>query len=192
MRSKVTIVAMIILLTASAAVAQQPAANANAAIAQDVSRIAVSVQALSKSLREFVDKMGKAETVSLPDRHQKLILGMQLLVQAEQRLATQQRYNVEIAEKDIAVRSRLAQIDIELNQLDRTYPSNIEGSTQTPEIREVRRNALQAEKATLQNGQQQLQNALTEAQTSVRESQGLVQRLRRTYLPQVERELAEP
>ena len=192
MRSKVTIVAMIILLTASAAVAQQPAANANAAIAQDVSRIAVSVQALSKSLREFVDKMGKAETVSLPDRHQKLILGMQLLVQAEQRLATQQRYNVEIAEKDIAVRSRLAQIEIELNQLDRTYPSNIEGSTQTPEIREVRRNALQAEKTTLQNGQQQLQNALTEAQNSVRESQGLVQRLRRTYLPQVERELAEP
>ncbi|HTH36453.1 MAG TPA: hypothetical protein VL572_00725 [Pyrinomonadaceae bacterium] len=192
MRSKVTIVAMIILLTASAAVAQQPAANANAAIAQDVSRIAVSVQALSKSLREFVDKMGKAETVSLPDRHQKLILGMQLLVQAEQRLATQQRYNVEIAEKDIAVRSRLAQIEIELNQLDRTYPSNIEGSTQTPEIREVRRNALQAEKTTLQNGQQQLQNALMEAQNSVRESQGLVQRLRRTYLPQVERELAEP
>jgi hypothetical protein len=47
-------------------------------------------------------------------------------------------------------------------------------------------------KTTLQNGQQQLQNALMEAQNSVRESQGLVQRLRRTYLPQVERELAEP
>ena len=62
---------------------------------------------------------------------------MQLLVQAEQRLATQQRYNVEVAEKEISVRGRLAQVDIELDQLDRTYPSNIEGSTRTPEIREV-------------------------------------------------------
>lgn len=192
MRPKVIVFSLIVLVGIMNVSAQQPAAGSNAAIAQDVSRIAASVQTLSKALRDFVDKMGKAEGVALPDRQQKLILGMQLLVQAEQRLATQQRYNVEVAEKEISVRGRLAQIDIELDQLDRTYPSNIEGSTRTPEIREVRRAALQAERTTLQNGLQQIQTALTDAQNSVRESRDLVLRLRRTYLPQVERELAEP
>lgn len=192
MRPKVIVFSLIVLVGIANVSAQQPAAGSNAAIAQDVSRIAASVQTLSKALRDFVDKMGKAEGVALPDRQQKLILGMQLLVQAEQRLATQQRYNVEVAEKEISVRGRLAQIDIELDQLDRTYPSNIEGSTRTPEIREVRRAALQAERTTLQNGLQQIQTALTDAQNSVRESRDLVLRLRRTYLPQVERELAEP
>jgi hypothetical protein len=192
MRPKAIVFSLIVLLGIMKVSAQQPAAGSNAAIAQDVSKIAVSVQALSKALRDFVDKMGKADGVAFPDRQQKLILGMQLLVQAEQRLATQQRYNVEVAEKEISVRGRLAQIDIELDQLDRTYPSNIEGSTRTPEIRELRRAALQAERTTLQNGLQQIQAALTDAQSSVRESRDLVIRLRRTYLPQVERELAEP
>ncbi len=192
MRLKAIVFSLIVLVGIMKVSGQQPAAGSNAAIAQDVSKIAVSVQALSKALRDFVDRMGKAEGVALPDRQQKLILGMQLLVQAEQRLATQQRYNVEVAEKEISVRGRLAQIDIELDQLDRTYPSNIEGSTRTPEIREVRRAALQAERTTLQNGLQQIQAALTDAQSSVRESRDLVIRLRRTYLPLVERELAEP
>ncbi len=188
MRSKATVILLFVFLTAIAAEAQTPGDS----VAQDVAKISASVQSLSRSLREFVDKMGKAETTTtLGDRYQKLILGMQLLVQAEQRLATHQRYNVEVAEKEISVRSRVAQVSIELDQLDRTYPSNIEGSTRTPEIREARRAALTAEKQTLQNGLQQLQVAVNDAQASVRESRELVMRLRRTFLPQLERELAE-
>jgi hypothetical protein len=190
MRSKAAVVLFLFFLTATATSAQ--VSTGDQAVAQDVAKIAASVQSLSKSLRDFVDKMGKAETnATLADRYQKLILGMQLLVQAEQRMATHQRYNVEVAEKEISVRARLAQVDIELGNLDRTYPSNIEGSTRTPEIRETRRAALQAERQTLTNGLQQIQAALADAQASVRESRELVLRLRRTFLPQLDRELAE-
>ena len=189
MRSNAVVLVLIVFMTAAAASAQAP--TGDAAIAQDVARIAASVQSLSKSLTEFVDKMGKAEGATLAEKYQKLLLGMQLLVQAEQRMAAHQRYNVEVAEKEISVRGRLAQVNIELDQIDRTYPSNVEGSTRTPEIRETRRAALQAERTTLMSGLQQLQAALADAQASVRESRELVLRLRRAYLPQIERELMD-
>ena len=66
-----------------------------------------------------------------------------------------------------------------------------EGSTQTPEIKENRRRTLVAERNSLQPVLQQVQNNLQDAAYSVREAQSLVQRLRRTFLPQIERELSE-
>jgi hypothetical protein len=189
----------ILILAATAVIAGQQPSNPNpnqydpnaGNLNYDVARIAVSVQTLTKTFKEFVDKFAKVDGLSLGEKQQKLVVGMQLLIQNEQRVATLQKFQIDMAEKESQIRSRLAQIELDLNpqSIDRTLA--FEGSTQTPEIKENKRRTLQAERNILQPVLQQIQNNLQDAGYNVREAQALVQRLRRTFLPQIERELAE-
>ena len=197
MKLKLTVLSILIFKAAIVAAAQQPPPvnsnqfDPNAGLSYDISRIAASVQTLTKTFKEFVDKFAKVDGLSLGEKQQKLVVGMQLLIQNEQRVATLQKCQTDMAERESQIRSRLAQIDIDLNpqSIDRSVA--FEGSTQTPEIKENRRRTLLAERTSLQPVLQQVQNNLQDASYSVREAQALVQRLRRTFLPQVERELAE-
>ena len=194
MKIKYLLAGMIMAAACVPVSAQEPASPAsdpNTSMAYDIARIAASVQAMNRSLKDFVDKFAKVEGISLNEKQQRLVTGMQLLVQAEQRLATQQKFQVELVEKEASLRSRLSQVEIDLNpqQLDRSV--TFEGSSQTPEIKDNRRRALQAERASLQAVLQQLQSNLQEASRSVRDAQSLVERLRRSFLPLVERELIE-
>ncbi len=163
----------------------------NTSMAYDVNRIAASVQTMTKTFKEFVDKFAKVDGISLSEKQQKLVLGMQLLIQAEQRMATAERRQVELVEKEGQFRARLAQIENDLNpqSLDRSIA--FEGSTQTPEIKENRRRALQAERTSLSSVLQQVSQNLQAAGNDFRDAQNLVYRLRRSFLPQVERELTE-
>lgn len=174
----------------AAAVQPQPY-DPNASMAYDISRIAVSVQTMTKTLKDFVDKFAKVEGLTLSEKQQKLVMGMELLMRSEQRVATLQKFQIELVEKEGQLRSRLAQVENDLNPqgLDRSVA--FEGSTQTPEIKENRRRALSAERASLQSVLQQIQSQLQTVGSDVREAQNLVSRLRRTYLPQVERELSD-
>ena len=196
MKLRLCMLSILILAAAGLAVGQQPpnsnpndpnAGNLN----YDVSRIATSVQTLTKTFKDFVDKFAKVDGLSLGEKQQKLVVGMQLLIQNEQRVATLQKFQIDMAEKESQIRARLAQIEIYLNPqtIDRSVA--FEGSTQTPEIKENRRRTLQAERNSLQPVLQQIQNNLQDVSYSVREAQAMVQRLRRTFLPQIERELSE-
>lgn len=160
-------------------------------MAYDISRIATSVQAMTKTLKDFVDKFAKVEGITLSEKQQRLVMGMQILVQAEQRFAVHQKLQVELVEKEGQIRTRLAQVENDLDPqiLDRSVA--FEGSTRTPEIKEIRRRALMAERASLTAVLTQLQANLQEVGRDVRETQALVQRLRRTFLPILERELGE-
>ena len=146
---------------------------------------------MTKTFKDFVDKFAKVDGLSLGEKQQKLVVGMQLLIQNEQRVATLQKFQIDMAEKESQIRARLAQIEIDLNPqtIDRSVA--FEGSTQTPEIKENRRRTLQAERNSLQPVLQQIQNNLQDVSYSVREAQAMVQRLRRTFLQQIERELSE-
>lgn len=176
---------------AQTAPAQPQPYDPNGGMAYDISRIAASVQAMTKSLRDFVDKFAKVEGIALSEKQQKLVMGMELLIRAEQRVATLQRFQIELVEKDGQLRARFAQVENDLNPQNIDRSVAFEGSTQSPEIKENRRRALTAERASLQSVLQQLQSNLQTIGGDVREAQSLVYRLRRTYLPQVERELGD-
>lgn len=195
MRKKIGTVSLFLLFCGLNCFAQsvpsQVAMDPGTSMAYDMNRIALSVQAMNKTLKDFVDKFAKVEGISISERQARLVVGMQMLVQAEQRAAGFQKNQIELAEKEAQLRTRLSQVDIDLNQqsLDRSVA--FEGSTQTPEIKESRRRALQAERATLQTVLQQLQTTMQEVSSSLRDAQQLVARLRRTYLPYVEKEMTE-
>lgn len=161
-------------------------------IANDIGKITTSVQTLNERLKEFVDKFEKVGGSNFSEKQQRLVLGLELLVKSEQRLATLQKFQIELVEKQGVSRARLGQIDRDSlpQSIDRSVA--FEGGTKTEEIRESRRNALQAERQSLQLLLTQINSNLAETNDSVREAQYMVQRLRRTFLPQIERELSEP
>ena len=198
MKLRLSMISILILAAAGLAAGQLPANNSlnqpdpNAGnLNYDVARIAASVQTLTKTFKDFVDKFAKVDGLTLGEKQQKLVVGMQLLIQNEQRVATWQKFQIELAEKESQIRSRLAQIDLDLNPQSIDRSVTFEGGTQAPEIKENRRRTLQAERNSLQPVLQQIQSNLQDAGYQVREAQALVQRLRRTFLPQVERELSE-
>lgn len=174
-----------------AAPPQQPPYDANGGMAYDIARIAASVQSMTRTLKEFVDKFAKVEGLTLSEKQQRVVLGMELLIRSEQRVATLQKFQIELVEKEGQLRTRLAQVENDLNPqgLDRSVA--FEGSTQTPEIKENRRRALAAERASLLNVLQQISSQLQTIGSDVRDAQNLVTRLRRIYLPQVEQALGD-
>ena len=157
----------------------------------EVGKISRSVTTLSDRLKEFVDKIDKAPASgsAMSEKQQRLVAGLQLLANTEQLLIVRQRFQIELVEKQGATRTRLAQVERDLmpQSIDRSL--QYEGTTKTEELRENRRNVLQAERINLQTVLTQITSTLADATDSVREAQSLVNRMRRQYIPELEREL---
>jgi uncharacterized protein YoxC len=160
-------------------------------IAIDLANISKSVNTLNLTLKSFVEKFEKAGGMNFSEKQQKLVLALEFLVRAEERLAILQRTQIELVDKQAATRSRLAQVERDL------YPQSIdrsvafEGTTRAEEMRESKRNTLVAERQSLQALLAQVTSNLNETGEAVREAEQLVRRLRRQYLPQIEREIFE-
>jgi hypothetical protein len=168
-------------------VAGDPIAN----ISAEMTKVSANVTALTKTLRSFVDKFEKVGGITFNEKQQKLILGMELLQRAESRLAVLQKSQIELVEKLNETRAKLAQneIDARPRNIDRSLA--MEGTTELQELRDNKREKLQTERSNLTMLSQQIQSNLADTTEGVRDAQSLVNRLRRLYLPQIERELYE-
>lgn len=190
--TKPAILVLLVVFVAADAFGQsagyQPADPMNQ-IAVELTTISRSVKTLSDRLKEFVDKWEKVGGLTLTEKQQRLILGMEMLMRAEQRVAVLQKMQIELTDKQNDVRSRLAQIELDLRPRNIERGLAFEGTTETEEIRETRRLKLINERNSLNNLLQSVERNLAETNESVRDAQGLAWRLRRTFLPQIEREI---
>lgn len=118
-------------------------------------------------------------------------MGMELLTRTELRVANFQKAQIELTERLNASRNRLAQVEIDLRPRNLNNSTAFEGTTETDELRDNRKQKLQAERTSLIQLLTTIQANLTETVDNLREAQALADRLRRTFLPQVERELYE-
>lgn len=157
----------------------------------DLSNISRSVQLLNANLKAIVDQLGKLGENPTSERAKKLLTGLDVLVRAEQRLATLQTFQIDLTERQGTNRTRLAQVERDLmpQQIDRSV--QFEGTTRTDELRDNRRSALQAERTSLLTLLTQINQSLSETSDAVRDALGMVKNLRRLYLPQIEREMQE-
>ncbi len=195
MKNKVCLILLVICCSATFALAQTPSSTAYrdpmAALSADVSKISTSVRTLTDTLKAFVDKWEKVSGLTLSEKQQRLVMGMELLSRSEQRVVTFQKAQIELTEKYNASRNRLAQVEIELRPRNITNSTTYAGTTETEELRENRKQKLQSERSSLLQLLSSIQANLSETSENLREAQGLSDRLRRTFLPQVERELYE-
>jgi hypothetical protein len=196
MRKSLPILALVFLSGAISVFGQGPVQPYNppdpmATISLDVARMSRSVDALTKAMRDFVDKFEKVGGITFNEKQQKLILGMELLQKAEARLGTLQQSQILLVEKLNETRGKLAQneIDSRPRNIERSFA--MEGTTELVELRENKVAKLQAERQQLMVLARQIESNLAETSEAVRDAQGMVNRLRRQYLPQIEREIFE-
>jgi hypothetical protein len=179
------------VLAQSPTSAYRPPGDPLTAAATDLAKISRSVQTLSATLQAFVDKFEKVSGLTLTEKQQKLILGMELLTRTEQRVITQQKSQTDLTEKLNSTRTRLTYVETELRPRNVNNSTTFAGSTETEELRESRRIKLERERTTLSQLETQIQGNLFETGNTLRDAQALAERLRKTFLPQVERELFE-
>lgn len=195
MKNKVCLILLVICCSATFALAQTPSSTAYrdpmTALSADVSKISTSVRTLTDTLKAFVDKWEKVSGLTLSEKQQRLVMGMELLSRSEQRVVTFQKAQIELTEKFNASRNRLAQVEIELRPRNITNSTTYAGTTETEELRESRTKRLQSERTSLVQLLASIQTSLTQTADDLRDAQGLAYRLRMTFLPQVERELYE-
>lgn len=170
----------------------QPPLDPMAAIAVDVNNLQRAVRELSGLLRQFVEKFEKAGGVTLSEKQQRFIMGLELLVRSEQRLGLLQRASADLIEKQVQARARLAQIELDLRPANLDRSTMYEGAgSQSIEIRETRREKLVIEQRGLQQLLAQIDRSINENEYALREAQSHVARLRRTLLPEIEKAINE-
>lgn len=165
-----------------------PNSNSLEAVANQIDLLRKSLQTLNTRLREISEKLPTAETKQ-SDSSNRIALNLDLLGRAEDRAGVLRKQLLELIEKDISYKSRLAQIDEDMR------PENIErtlsgvGTTRTVELREVRRRVFEIER----RGLESLVNLLTQGrlrlEEDVRQADALVSRLRQRLLPTIDKEI---
>ena len=198
MRMKVFPLTIFIVLLASASFAQNdrtayaqptqpldPVAN----ISMELSRISRSVAQLSDRLGQFVDKFEKVGGLTLTEKQQRLVMGLEVLVRSEQRVATLQKQHSDLVEKQLELKKRLKQVELDMRPTSIERTTQLQGSVDTIERRENRVESLTDYQRGLSQALQQVDRNLYETESGLREAQAHVARLRRSLLPQIEREI---
>lgn len=160
-------------------------------ISVEITKISKAVQNQNKLFKEFLEKFGKTGGFSLTEKQQKLLLGFEILNRAEQRLATLQKFQIELVEKQVSVKTRLIQIEREMRPESIDRDIAFVGTTKTEELRENRRQTLTSERNSLQAVLSQIQTTLSQTNDELIEAQRFVYRLRKSLFPQIEEEVSD-
>lgn len=189
MKSKILLFLAILFVSAGATNAQSPNSLDN--ISEEITKISKSIETFNKNMKAFMERFALSSGNQLTDRQKKLLLGFEILNKAEQRLEILQKFQIELTEKEGTVRTRLAQVELEMRpeSIDRSVA--FVGTTQAEEWRENRRQALGTEKSSLQSLIAQIRRSLAETSSELRQSEMFVQNLRKRILPQIEMEISD-
>ena len=200
MKAKIFLPLAILVLGVVSANAQYSApppvavsSDAIASIAAELANISRNVQAMNERLKSVMDKTNSnvPASATLSDPRQKILVGIQALAGAEQRVIQLQASQFDLTQRLNDTRGKLSQTDIDLRPRNIDRSVVFEGTTETEELRESRRQKLNSDKQNLTQLFQQLQISLTETSDQLRDAQGFANRLRRQYLPQMEREMVD-
>ena len=197
MKAKVFLPLVVIIYCMATVNAQYPAAqpvnispDSVAMIANELGNISRSVQTMNERLKAVLDK-GSPSTSVIAEPRQKIVVGIQALTAAELRVIQFQTAQYDLAQKLNDTRAKLAQTELDLRPRNIDRSVAFEGTTETEELRESRRQRLQGDRLVLQQNLKQFQGDLATNAEKLQEAQLFADKLRRIYLPQMEREMTE-
>ena len=197
MKAKVFLPLVVIIYCMATVNAQYPAAqpvnispDSVAMIANELGNISRSVQTMNERLKAVLDK-GSPSTSVIAEPRQKMVVGIQALTAAELRVIQFQTAQYDLAQKLNDTRAKLAQTELDLRPRNIDRSVAFEGTTETEELRESRRQRLQGDRLVLQQNLKQFQGDLATNAEKLQEAQLFADKLRRIYLPQMEREMTE-
>ncbi len=196
MRTKVLFTALFLLSVsivsaqrAPAQTPQQPAQqDAGMMLANSIASIAQGVQAMNMQMAVFIEKINSG---GMTDKRQKMVAGLQALTAAEQRVIFFQNNQFDLTLKLNDAKAKLAQTEVDLRPMRIDRSVQFEGTTETEELRESRRQKLRNDQITLTKLVRDLGDSLEQNTIDLKEAQAFARNLRKTYIPQMEREMNE-
>ena len=197
MKEKVFLPLAILAFCAAGVDAQYPAAlpvnvsqDSVVMIANELANISRNVQTMNERLKAVIDK-GNAPAPTISDPRQKIILGIQALASAEQRVIQLQAAQFDLTQQLNDTRGKLTQTELDLRPRNIDRSVAFEGTTETEEVRQSRRQKLLSDRTNLSTLLQQLQTSLQDNTELLRDAQQFANRLRRQYVPLMDREMIE-
>jgi exonuclease VII small subunit len=131
-----------------------------------------------KDLNERVKKLEAGQKASYDDRQKRVLMNLDILTRAEQRVDSLRKQLFDMIEKENTIKNRLEQIeyDIRPEVIERTL--QIAGSLRPEEVRDNRRRSLTAEKANLESLLTQVQTTHTNLDANLQKAEQMVEKLR--------------
>jgi hypothetical protein len=160
-------------------------------ISRETQRISKSLDSLNEKMKIFTETFSANQGLKLTERQQRLLAAFEYLNRAEQRLATLQLLRINLLEKQSAIRAKLAEIEDGLRpeSIDRSIVTR--GTTNAEELRSIRRQMLNRERAELNSVAVEIQNTISETNTEIRQTENFLRGIRLRLFPEIEKDLSE-
>lgn len=158
---------------------------------ENLTNITKSLNTLTQSWKKFSDTFNSNQGIRLSEKQQQLLLAFEILNRAEQRIVNLQKLKLEFTEKQTNFRLQLARIT------DDSLPESIDryvatrGTTNSEQLREIRRQALNREKNELTDALREIENELEKTNEEIRQTEQFVRNIRQRLFPQIEKELSD-
>jgi hypothetical protein len=159
-------------------------------IANDVARMARSVEQLNKNWTTFIGAFTTNQGLQLDDRQRKLILALEVLNRLEASLANMQKLRLDLIERQSRFRINLATVtdDLQPQSVDRYVA--LRGTTDAEGLRDIRRAALEKERRELSQVLSEIGRELYATEADLRRTEQQVRTLRAQVFGEAERQLA--
>lgn len=159
-------------------------------IANDVARMARSVEQLNKNWTTFIGTFTTNQGLQLDDRQRKLILALEVLNRLEASLANMQKLRLDLTERQSRFRINLATVtdDLQPQSVDRYVA--LRGTTDAEGLRDIRRGALEKERRELSQVLSEITRELYATEADLRRTEQQVRTLRAQVFGEAERQLA--
>jgi hypothetical protein len=162
-------------------------------VAGEIALLNKSLETLTARLRDISDKIpaaGSNQREPVKDSQARLAANLDILSRAEQRAEMLRKQFVEVTEREIGYKNRILQLDEDMRQenIDRSV-NPLNGTTRTPELREVRRRSLENERRGIETLLRQTSESRGKLEEDLRQADSMVSRLRQRVLPLIDREI---
>ncbi len=158
-------------------------------ISEKLTTISKSLNSLNEKLQKFSETFSSNQGLRLSDKQQTILVAFEFLNRAEQRLSTLQKLKIDLTEKQVSVRLKLADVEDELRPESVDRSITLRGTTNAEELRNIRRTALNKEKYELNSLVSEIQNSIRETDIEIRETESFLRRIRQRIFPAIEKEI---
>ncbi|CAN5852903.1 hypothetical protein BH20ACI4_BH20ACI4_15800 [soil metagenome] len=173
-----------------------PAQNENARttyavenISTEISKISKSLDDLNKKLGTFSETFNSNQGLRLTEKQQRLLFAFEMLNRAETRLSTLQILKIQLADREVTTKRKIAQIDDNMRSenIDRT----LSGTLDAEAVRAARRRTLQNERNDLSKLLNEIQSSIRDTDYEIVQTQLFLRRIRGQIFPGIEKELSD-
>lgn len=160
-------------------------------ISEKITGIEKSLNLLNERLKFFSETFTSNQGLRLSSRQQTILLSFEFLNRSEQRLANLRKLEIDLVEKQTALRLQLSGINEDLlpESIDRN--AALRGSTNVEAFREIRRQALEKEKREISAMLDVISDSLTTTRREIFETEQFISRIRQRIFPAIEVEISD-